>query len=106
MSKVLWLVSMNFNQPEKEAEFNHWYNNIHLPEVLTSPGIVGATRYRATREVAGQRRYLSVYEFPNQEVLEAFNASPSMASARKDFQTNWRHYTSDFLSWWFEVIEP
>lgn len=33
---------------EKEGEFNHWYNNVHIPEITAAaPKISGATRYKA-----------------------------------------------------------
>ena len=30
----------------RDAEFNEWYTNIHLKEVLEVPGFTAATRYR------------------------------------------------------------
>ncbi|MFC1924556.1 hypothetical protein ACFLXA_04260 [Chloroflexota bacterium] len=42
-AKVIWLVGTKC-APRKEKEFNDWYNKIHVPNVLKTPGIVGATR--------------------------------------------------------------
>jgi len=49
----------------REDEFNKWYDEIHLPEVLTVPGFVAARRYVATDDSLGgpgPRKYLAVYE--------------------------------------------
>ena len=29
----------------KDDEFNEWYDNVHLPEVLALPGVISAQRY-------------------------------------------------------------
>lgn len=51
---------------EHEEEFNRWYNEVHLPDLLTIEGFVGARRYRlagpAPRNQQPAARYLAVYE--------------------------------------------
>ena len=32
---------------DKEEEFNHWYNEEHLPELLALPGVLNAARCAA-----------------------------------------------------------
>lgn len=44
---------------EHEAEFNRWYDEEHIPERLSIPGVLNAARYEA---VAGGPRYLACYE--------------------------------------------
>ena len=44
---------------EHDAEFNRWYNEEHIPERLSIPGVLNAARYEA---VAGGPRYLACYE--------------------------------------------
>lgn len=49
----------------REDEYNDWYSDRHLPDVLRVPGIVGAQRFRRTqvqRDLAPQPwQYLAVY---------------------------------------------
>jgi hypothetical protein len=54
----------------KDAEFNEWYDNVHIPELMAVPGMLSAKRY-ALHEAAvyglegGYRpdhRYLTIYE--------------------------------------------
>jgi hypothetical protein len=45
-----------------EAEFNTWYDEVHLGEVLAVPGFIGAERYRIEAAEA-EHRYLAIYEF-------------------------------------------
>jgi len=48
----------------KEEEYNRWYDETHLPQVLTVPGFVAAQRFRCVqgmgRPVPAQ--YLALYE--------------------------------------------
>ena len=50
----------------KEQEFNDWYDNQHIRDVLAVPGIVSAQRLKAADSQLGNRsspyRYLAVYE--------------------------------------------
>jgi hypothetical protein len=34
------------SQPDRLAEFEHWYDTVHLPDVVAVPGVVSAKRYR------------------------------------------------------------
>ena len=40
-------VQVVFSNPVagKEDEFNEWYDKVHIPELLTVPGMLSATRY-------------------------------------------------------------
>ncbi|MCU1346574.1 MAG: hypothetical protein JWL70_2840 [Acidimicrobiia bacterium] len=59
----------------REDEFNKWYDEVHLPEVLTVPGFVAAQRYGQTEGSLGNdgpRPYLAVYEIEG-DAKEAFD---------------------------------
>lgn len=43
----------------KEDEYNEWYDNQHLPDVLAVPGFKSARRFAG--EVDGARQYLALY---------------------------------------------
>src|SRR4051812_30828434 len=47
-------------------EFNKWYNEEHLPELLSVPGILSAARYEA---VKGGPQYLACYELDSVAVM-------------------------------------
>ena len=79
----------------REGEFNEWYDNTHLGDVLAVPGMIAATRYelepveRSGPPAPGQ--YLAVYEFEGDpaEVTAALGAAakqmfitPAMSSER------------------------
>ena len=50
--------------PEHDDEFNRWYNEEHIPERLSIPGVLNAARYAA---VEGGPKYLACYELAEPE---------------------------------------
>ena len=61
--------------PEREAQFNQWYNEVHLPELLECPGWLSASRYEAVR---GTPKYMAIYELAGASALE----TPQYVKAR------------------------
>lgn len=54
----------------RDQEFNEWYDNVHIPQLLAIPGMLSAQRYtlrdaemyRAPGGFAPQHRYAIIYE--------------------------------------------
>jgi len=55
----------------RDAEFNAWYDDVHLAEVVAVPGFTGAERY-AVRPQPGEappaHRYLAIYDIETDDV--------------------------------------
>ena len=52
------LVMVNNTAPEKEAEFNHWYNEVHLADVCGTGSYYAATRFENPDAKPGEARYV------------------------------------------------
>ena len=79
----------------REEEFNDWYDNTHLAEVLESAGFVAAQRFRlADVQVGGhpnpRHRYLAIYEVETDDLAAL---KEQAQASRKE-----RHLT-DALDW-------
>lgn len=61
--------------PGAEEEFNRWYDEEHLPQVLACPGFLSGQRYES---VLGEPRYLAIYELESEEALR----TPEMQAVR------------------------
>lgn len=73
---VLWVTVA----ADDEEEFNRWYDEEHIPELLAIPGFRSARRLRNSDE---PHNYLTIYELESVEVLEsdAFLAWKSQAAS-------------------------
>ncbi len=76
-----------------EAEWNRWYDNVHLPDALACPGVLSGRRYVTATPVAesdrGQSRrtpaklYTTVYELQSPAAVE----TPEFTAMR-----GWAHF--------------
>ena len=81
MATVLYTVKSTISK-ENEAAYNKWYNEIHIPEFLSFPGVVSARRYRA---VIGEDQYITLYEFQDEATLRRMLESDHMKNLKVDF---------------------
>lgn len=74
MARWIYAVTTNSKDPAREQEFNDWYNNIHLPDVLETPGFVGARRYEIKGPAERKGKFLALYEIEADDVDKALVA--------------------------------
>jgi len=86
--RAILLVQTNPVSPERELEFNEWYDRVHVPQVLSNvDGITGATRFvvAASSPTAPAHRYLAVYEIEADEPGEVVRSlGEAMAAGTLD----------------------
>lgn len=66
-----------------DEEYNDWYNNRHLPDVLACNGFVAAQRYRLAEMEPQQEfshRYLALYELETDDLVKANQALTEAAN--------------------------
>ncbi|MFC1861558.1 DUF4286 family protein [Chloroflexota bacterium] len=68
MAKWFYVVETNCKDVAREDEFNDWYDNIHLPDILETPGFIRATRYEIDEPVEGKGRFLAAYEIDSDDI--------------------------------------
>lgn len=59
--------------PEREAAYEKWYDEVHIPYRMDKPHFLGAQRYEV---LAGRQRYFVFYEL---ESIEALASEPYLA---------------------------
>ena len=64
---ALLLNAMNVEE-EAEDDFNAWYDEEHVPALLTVPGTLTARRYRSAEDGGGTHRYVAIYHLAAAEV--------------------------------------
>jgi hypothetical protein len=69
MPKKILIAFTSPASPEVEDEYNDWYNNVHVPDVVAAPGLIRGTRYRVSDfqdgrfvDLAGGHQYMVLLE--------------------------------------------
>ena len=71
MTRYLLFAFSDCIDPSREKEFNEWYDNMHVPDMLETPGMISATRWVGAEPKENQRRkYLALYELETDDVAE------------------------------------
>jgi hypothetical protein len=94
MPKGVMFVPSQPSRADREAEYNEWYSNTHIPEVCEVPGVVAARRYKiADPAQAGPATstYIALYELDTDDLGAVFDEIAARA-------TDGRIEMSDVLS--------
>lgn len=65
MAKGIILVESRPSSPERDREYNTWYDDIHLPQLVALPGFVSARRFRPADADAP---YVAIYEIEGDDL--------------------------------------
>lgn len=91
--EVILVVAVDV-EAEAEADFNRWYDDQHIGDVLDCPGWLWGTRYKSTE---GSPHYLAIYGMAS----EAAMWTPERQSI-KTFGRFWSHVES----YWGRIYRP
>ena len=70
MAKWILLVETNCNDTSREDEFNDWYDNIHIPDVLEGSPLMKATRFETAEPPEGKGQFIATYEVETDDILQ------------------------------------
>ena len=100
------MVLSNCADPARDQDFKEWYTDIHFPDVLETPGIVGARLFSlATPPNEGQSKYLAVYDLDTDDV-ETVQKSVTERMAKKREQGRSIDYIQVATSGYYRPISP
>lgn len=79
MPKAIMFVQSSPSSPDREDEYNDWYTNQHLADVVDVPGFVSAQRFKIKQLVMGEfkNKYMAIYNIESddpQKVMDAMMA--------------------------------
>ena len=95
------LVVMSNPVDGKEEEYNRWYDDVHVPELLTVPGIEAAQRFKL-KTGAETWNYLCIYEIGTSDP-EAVLADMRGRMAAGEFE---RSDSIDMSTGYMGLFEP
>ena len=72
MPKAILVVQSRPSSSEREAEYNDWYSNTHVPDILKVPGFTGARRFKLSDKTPmppdpSVPTYLAIYEIDSDD---------------------------------------
>jgi hypothetical protein len=67
--------------PEKEAEFDRWYNETHVPDLMKFKKLKGVTRLKKLHGDLEYPVFLIFYEFETDKDYQDYIKSPERAEA-------------------------
>jgi hypothetical protein len=77
--RALLIVRSNI-VPAREADYDRWYNEVHLRDMLNVPGVLSARRYASLLD---EPKFAAVYELESADVLSS-EAYLSIPNGRRD----------------------
>lgn len=88
---------------EREAAFNQWYNEEHVPQVLRYNGAISGKRYR---KIMGedQYEYMAIYEFSSEAVLREFLQSDALKALRAEYDKHFGDVSERIGQGWVQVF--
>ncbi len=93
MADFVFLAQMDI-PTELEGEFNRIYDEQHVPEISTVPGVHGCARYLLEHSSQdGMARYLALYEIDSPDVVTS--AEWRAASDKGDWKPQIRPHTTN-----------
>ena len=87
---------------DKEEEFNAYYNEEHLAELLAVPGILSAARYEA---VSSGPKHLACYELESVAVIQT-DAFQNRQPTERSLRAGPRGVGTNLISNVYEMIHP
>ena len=61
--RAIWIMLSNCTDPARDAEYNEWYNKMHIPDLTATPGVLSGQRYKNLRPqlAPDEPLYLALY---------------------------------------------
>ena len=82
MERWLLTVESNAVDPSREKDLNDWYDSIHVPDILETPGFVRAVRYENTNPSGGQGKFVAMYEIETDDLARTMEEFTEQVNSR------------------------
>jgi hypothetical protein len=79
MARGILYVESRPVSPERAEEYNKWYDEVHIPEIVALDGFVSARRFAPN----GDGPYLAIYEIDAPDVQQAMTTLMEAAGSGK-----------------------
>lgn len=92
VTEYVYVICCEFAPVEREEEWDRWYDEVHIPGILSVPGIHGVTRCKVLKEPG---HFVTIYDIDSPNVFE----HPRYAEVR-----GWGPWEPNIVHWSREVL--
>jgi hypothetical protein len=84
------MISLTTPKPGREAEFHDWYQNTHLPELVSFAELYGAQRYQLVAKLMGTdtNPFLAIYDLECDDPMTFLGAMGEASTSGKLTQSD------------------
>lgn len=84
----------------KDAEYNEWYQNVHMPEVVSMKGFTGARRFKLAQHIQGADSfpYAAIYDIETDNLGAMLGQFGEAAASGKMSRSEAMDYASASMS--------
>ena len=70
------MIMLSQAMPGREADYERWYDEVHIPDMLQVPGFTACQRFRVVKNVVGETSFpfCTIYELETESADAATNA--------------------------------
>jgi hypothetical protein len=97
----------------REEEFNDWYDNIHLPEIVRRDGMISAQRFKLSDiqvNADAPFKYMAMYELsaegPTRDIEARKRAGPGSQTSSIDRTSRFGYYFTEHGGMVFSRVSP
>ena len=97
-----WMNLMEVNcDPAREEEFKEWFRDVHMPDVLETPGFVGARQHETKVFRDGRGKYLHLYNIVTSDIQGTMK---DRIERREEEKQRGRHRAKLTMHVWRDVL--
>lgn len=101
------LVTMTRPLPGREAEYNDWYQNTHIPELVNTLKMKGAQRFKLVAKMMGasEAEYLAIYDIECDDPADFMHQMGEASASGKFTKSNDGDQSATYASLFVEYDE-
>jgi hypothetical protein len=85
-------------RPQNDAQFNKWYNEVHIPLFMKYHGLQKAARFKKLDPDGKIPTYLAFYHYNNKKDMDALVSAPEFKAAIDEMICTWKE--NEFETKW------
>jgi hypothetical protein len=100
MARFLNMMDVMCPSEEQDREFCRWYESIHLPDILETPGYVSGRRYVPKQWYPGRGGHITAYEIESEDI----DRTMALRREKREKERAAGRYVDAFIPIWRDMV--